>query len=118
VVGKLAGIGGGALTASRFQRAGLPQGVGPGQVLAGGALSSIGFTVSLLIIGLAFSTPQLRDEAIVGVLISVVLSTLSGWIIFRLAGGLHGEWTADLPRKLDPGVAVNRDHVRGRHDAP
>lgn len=118
VVGKLAGIGGGALTASRFQRAGLPQGVGPGQVLAGGALSGIGFTVSLLIIGLAFSTPQLRDEAIVGVLISVVLSTLSGWIIFRLAGVLHGEWTADLPRKLDPGVDVNRDHIRGRHDAP
>ena len=32
----------------------LPQGVGGGHVLAGGALSGIGFTVSLLIIGLAF----------------------------------------------------------------
>lgn len=118
VVGKLTGIGGGALSAARLQRAGLPQGVGPGQVLAGGALSGIGFTVSLLIIGLAFDTPQLQNEAIVGVLISVVLSTLSGWIIFRLAGILHGEWTADLPRILQPEVDVNRDHIRGRHDAP
>src|SRR5699024_2272855 len=118
VVGKLAGIGGGALSAARVQRAGLPQGVGPGQVLAGGALSGIGFTVSLLIIGLAFDTPQLQDEAIVGVLISVVVSSMLGWIIFRLAGVWHGEWTADLPRVLDRPVDVNRDHIRGRGDAP
>ena len=44
----------------------LPQGVGLGHTLAGGALSGIGFTVSLLIISLAFDSSRLQDEARVG----------------------------------------------------
>lgn len=118
VVGKLVGIGGGALGAVRLRLGALPQGVGPGQVLGGAALSGIGFTVSLLIVGLAFDTPQVRDEATVGVLMAAALSSLVGWVIFRLAAVLRGELTADLPRVLDRPVEVGRDHMRGPVDAP
>jgi Na+/H+ antiporter NhaA len=118
VAGKLVGIGGAALGAVRLGLGALPQGVGSGQVLGGAALSGIGFTVSLLITGLAFPTPELRDEATVGVLLSAALATLVGWLVFRAAAVFRGETTASLPMVLDRPVEVGRDHVRGPVDAP
>jgi Na+/H+ antiporter NhaA len=109
VVGKLVGIGGAALGSVKLGAGSLPQGVGEGQVLGGAALSGIGFTVSLLIAGLAFTTPALHDQATVGVLM--------GWVIFRLAAALRGERTASLPMALDRPVEVGRDHIRGPADA-
>jgi Na+/H+ antiporter NhaA len=118
VAGKLVGIGAGALGAVRLRLGSLPQGVGEGQVIGGAALSGIGFTVSLLIAGLAFDAPDLRDEATVGVLLAAVLATLTGWIAFRLAAVLRGERTASLPRALDRPVDPERDHIRGPAEAP
>lgn len=118
VVGKLVGIGAGALGSVRLRLGSLPLGVGPGQVLGGAALSGLGFTVSLLIVGLAFDTPGLRDEATVGVLMAAPLSAVVGWVVFRLAAVLRGERTADLPRVLDRPVEPGRDHIRGPVDAP
>jgi Na+/H+ antiporter NhaA len=118
VAGKLTGISAACLGAVRLGLADLPKGVGPGQVVGGAALSGIGFTVSLLIAGLAFSDPELRDEAVVGILIAAVLSPLVGWVVFRLAAVLRGERTASLPMILDHPVDPERDHVRGTSDAP
>lgn len=118
VAGKLAGIGTGALAAVRLRLGALPQGVGEGQVIGGAALSGIGFTVSLLIVGLAFEAPALRDEATVGVLLAALLATLSGWIAFSLAATLRGERTASLPMVLDRPVDPARDHIRGPVEAP
>jgi Na+/H+ antiporter NhaA len=118
VVGKFVGIGGSALLGHRFGFGRLPQGVGPGQVLAGGALSGIGFTVSLLIAGLAFESPSLRDQATVGVLLALVLATGLGWLTFRLAAVLHGETSASLPVALADPVDVERDHILGAPDGP
>lgn len=119
VLGKFAGIGIAALGGARFGLGALPQGVGPGQVLGGAALSGIGFTVSLLIVGLAFEDgSQLAEEATVGVILALVLATLLGWVVFRLAAALHGETTASLPTRLDRPVDPERDHVLGRHEAP
>lgn len=118
VVGKLVGIGGSAVLGARLGVARLPQGVGPGQILGGGALSGIGFTVSLLIAGLAFDSPELRDQATVGILLALALATAVGWLTFRLAALLHGETTAALPVLLADPVAPARDHIRGRPDAP
>ncbi|MDV3222292.1 Na+/H+ antiporter NhaA [Intrasporangium sp.] len=117
VVGKFVGIGGAALLGARFGVGPLPQCLGPGQVLGGAALSGIGFTVSLLIVGLAFG-PELQDEATVGVLLSLVLATLLGWLVFRLAAVLHGETSAGLPTMLDRPVDPERDHIRGSAMAP
>lgn len=117
VVGKFVGIGCVALLGTRLGVGALPQGVGPGQILGGAALSGIGFTVSLLILGLAFG-PELQDEATVGVLLSLVLATLLGWLVFKLAAVLHGETSAGLPVVLDRPVDLARDHIRGSATAP
>ena len=117
VGGKLIGIGASALGAVRLGLGRLPRGVGPGQVLGGAALSGIGFTVSLLIIDLAFESPALREQAKVGVLAAGALATITGWLVFRLAATLLGEPTG-LPTLLDPPVDPQRDHIRGPVDAP
>ena len=75
----------------------LPQGVGLGHTLAGGALSGIGFTVSLLIISLAFESSRLQDEARVGVLVAAALASLAGWLAFRFAARFLGQ-----PRRGPP----------------
>jgi protein-disulfide isomerase len=113
VVGKLAGISLASLGAARLGLGTVLEGVGNGQVVGGAALSGIGFTVSLLIAGLAFSSPQLQDEATVGVLVAGVLSFALGWVAFRLAAVLRGETTATRPMLLDRAVTSGRDHVRG-----
>jgi Na+/H+ antiporter NhaA len=118
VAGKLAGIGLGVLGAQRLGLGRLPQGVGVGQAFGGAALSGIGFTVALLIVDLAFDTPALREEAIVGVLLAAALAVLTGWLVFRLAAVLRGERTASLPMLLDRPVEPGRDHIRGPVDAP
>ena len=118
VAGKLAGVGLGALATVRLGVGSLPQGVGMGQTFGGAALSGIGFTVSLLIAGLAFEDESLRDQATVGVLLAAGLALLSGWIVFRLAAVLRGERTASLPMLLAEPVDPARDHIRGPAGAP
>lgn len=118
VVGKLVGIALATFAAVRLGLGQLPEGVGRGSVLGGAALSGIGFTVSLLIIGLAFdSTSDLGREATVGVLLAMLLATALGWAIFRLAARRWGETTADLPTTLEPAAGSGADHVRGEPDA-
>ncbi|MEA4942931.1 MAG: Na+/H+ antiporter NhaA [Propionicimonas sp.] len=117
VLGKLIGIGTGALSAVRLGLGKLPQGVGSGHVLAGGALSGIGFTVALLIIELAFDDPALRDQATVGVLLSVVLATGLGWALFAIAARFFGQRDAERPRFLSEPVDPGRDHIYGHSSA-
>jgi Na+/H+ antiporter NhaA len=118
VLGKFAGIGLTALLGVRLGLGSLPAGVRPGHVLGGAALSGIGFTVSLLVVGLALEDPALRDQATVGVLLALVLATLLGWATFRAAAVWRGEGDADLPRRLDRAVDPDVDHVRGEAAAP
>lgn len=85
VLGKLLGIGLATFVAVKLGAGRLPEGVGMGSVFGGAALSGIGFTVSLLVIGLAFgSTSDLGRQATVGVLVAMVLATALGWLISGL----------------------------------
>lgn len=118
VVGKMLGISLATLAAVRLGLGQLPEGVRTGSVLGGAALSGIGFTVSLLIVGLAFEGSDLGREAAVGVLLAMVLAGATGWLVFWLAARVWGETSADLPTALDPPVDPERDHVRGPADAP
>lgn len=118
VAGKMLGIGFGATGAVRAGWGTLPQGVGGGHVFAGAALSGIGFTVSLLIVGLAFDDERLVAQATVGVLMSAVLASLVGWLVFAFAARFLGQRDAALPVRLAEPVDPDVDHVRGRPDAP
>jgi Na+/H+ antiporter NhaA/glutaredoxin len=92
--------------------------------LAGtGAVAGVGFTVSLLIAGRAFSG-GLLEQAKLGVLAAALLSPLVAGVVFRLIArlpasvrarqyGRTAEQIIDLADDVDP----ERDHVRGASDA-
>ncbi len=117
VLGKLAGVSGGVLAATRSKLGAMPAGVGPIQTLGGAALAGIGFTVSLFIVELAFADqPELAEEAKVGILVAGLISVMFGWLLFKLANR-RGE-IVQRPRKLARPVEPERDHIRGPADAP
>jgi Na+/H+ antiporter NhaA len=88
-----------------------------------GAVAGMGFTVSLLIAGLAF-TGGLLDQAKLGVLAAAVVSPLVAWTVFRIMARLPAPLrarqlgrTAEQIVDLVDDVDLERDHVRGRADA-
>jgi Na+/H+ antiporter NhaA len=121
-VGKPIGIAGTAALVTAVSRGRLRPPVGWGSVAGAGAISGIGFTVSLLIASLAFDGTQLQ-EAKAGVLASALVASGLSWSVFRLiermpiprrSRALLGTATAilDLADPVDPG----RDHIRPRTD--
>ncbi len=123
VVGKPAGILGGAWLVTRVARGRLRPPVGWAAVAGGGTIAGIGFTVSLLVATLAFDGPQL-EEATLGILGAALFAAGLTWLLFRA--------TALLPRHariralLGPAEALvdlyvdvesGRDHIRGPVDA-
>jgi Na+/H+ antiporter NhaA len=121
VVGKPLGITFGSWLSVRFL--GVERQLSWPVLAAGGVAAGMGFTVSLLIAGLAFHGQALA-EAKLGVIGSVVLSTLGAWGAFRLIRRLPQELRArqlagtaddllDLADEVDPA----RDHIRGGEDA-
>ena len=122
VVGKPLGILGAAWLASRL--GGLRRALSWPEIVGGGAVAGIGFTVSILISSLAFDGQQL-EEAKLGVLAAAVVSSLVAWIVFRAIARLPvpvrarqlvgtAEELVDLSDDVDP----ERDHIRGSEDAP
>jgi NhaA family Na+:H+ antiporter len=85
LVGKTAGI---TLFTLLFVRSGwgrLPRGMNMGHVAAVSVLAAIGFTVALLVVSLAFTTPVLADSAKVGIFAASLLAALLGYPVLRLA---------------------------------
>ena len=78
VVGKMVGISGVTKVGLRASAGRLPSGVGMAQVLGGSALGGIGFTVSLFITGLAFTSAALQSQAKIGILAGSLLAALVG----------------------------------------
>jgi Na+/H+ antiporter NhaA len=122
VVGKPLGILTSAWLASRV--GGLRLALSWPEIVGGGCVAGIGFTVSLLISSLAFDGGQL-EEAKLGVLGAAVLSSLLALMVFRVierlpapvrARQLEGtvEDLLDLSEDIDP----DRDHIRGSESAP
>ncbi|MGW7127914.1 Na+/H+ antiporter NhaA [Streptomyces bobili] len=118
VVGKLIGIAVGAVASMRLGLGSLPTGVRTGHMLGGAALSGIGFTVSLLIAGLAFDDDRTRVHVSVGVLLAAVMAPVVGWLLFVTTRRRSGVTTADLPVMLAEPVDPAVDHIVGPTDAP
>lgn len=89
-VGKIVGISLFGWIAMRIRPKGAAPGLPFADILAAGALGGIGFTVSLLLANLAFgSHDDIRDQAILGVLVgSLIALVLSGIIV-----SLRARWS-------------------------
>ncbi|MBB5787894.1 Na+/H+ antiporter NhaA [Jiangella mangrovi] len=120
VVGKPVGIIGVTWLASRF---GFPLTVSWPQLIGAGTIGGVGFTVSLLIAGIAFEGHEL-DDAKLGILAASLIATLLALLVFRVVGRLPQRTRAagqdrlvapivDLADPVDPDV----DHIRGPVDA-
>jgi NhaA family Na+:H+ antiporter len=83
--GKQIGVTLAAWLAVRLRLADLPAGVTWRHVYGAGVLSGIGFTMSLFIAGLAFTRPELRHAAKLGILAASVLSAAVGFLVLWFA---------------------------------
>jgi Na+/H+ antiporter NhaA len=123
LIGKPVGIVGGSWLVTRLSGRRLRPPVGWAALTGGGSIAGIGFTVSLLIAGLAFHGKEL-DQAKIGVLAAALCASVITWLVFRVVAALPGrlriraligtsETIVDLAVPVDP----ERDHVRGPEDA-
>lgn len=86
VVGKTIGISAFAWFAARWGLGRLPEGVTWRALVAGAIVAGIGFTVSLLIAGLAFEGSLFR-QAKVGILVGSLVAGILGYLLLRAARG-------------------------------
>ena len=78
VFGKLIGVAGAILLATRVGIGRLPAGVTTRHVIGMAGIAGIGFTVSIFIAGLAFDSAALTDDAKIGVLAASLLAAAVG----------------------------------------
>ena len=116
VVGKFVGITGATALVRMLRIGRLAPGLTMPRIAGGAALSGIGFTIALFIVGLAIEDQETQDLARVGVLVASVISFALGWAIFVVGDRLRPPVPIGkvLVRPFDP----ERDHFRGRPDAP
>jgi Na+/H+ antiporter NhaA len=116
VLGKFVGITGVTWLVRRVGLGELAPGLTLRRIAGGAALSGIGFTISLFIVDIAIDDPSRQDQARIGVLAASVIAFAFGWAIFRLTDWLSPPEPVGvkLLRPVDP----DRDHVRGKPDAP
>jgi Na+/H+ antiporter NhaA len=124
VIGKPLGVSTGIWLASRRWATGLRPGLSWPAIFGDGVVGAIGFTVPLLIAGIALEGQEL-EEAKVGVLVSAILAAGLSWVVFRVVERLPVQMRArqllrtaeDLP-DLSEDVDPDRDHIRGPDSAP
>jgi Na+/H+ antiporter NhaA len=123
VIGKPVAVVGTSWLVSAITRGRIRPPVGWAAVVGSGTIAGVGFTVSVLIAGLAF-TGEALDQAKVGILAAAIVASIVTWLVFRVTALLppairarailgEPEELVDLVVPVDP----ERDHVRGPHNA-
>lgn len=84
-IGKPLGIAGGAFLATKLGIATLPKSVNWGQIIGLGFLGGVGFTMSLFIGSLAFTSAALIAQAKMGILIASLAAAIAGLTMLALA---------------------------------
>jgi protein-disulfide isomerase len=108
---------------NRVSRGRIHAPVGWAAVLGSGTIAGVGFTVSVVIAGLAFRGTAL-SQAKLGILTAAAIAALFTWLVFRITQLLSSsrrtralvgnpDALADLLQPVD----MNRDHCRGSADA-
>lgn len=117
VVGKLLGITVVAAIVVRLVPAARLPGLDIPRIAGVGALSGVGFTISLLVTSVAIEDAELHAQARIGVLSASVVAILVAIVIFRAGERIwpiHAPRGETLRRPVDPA----RDHVFGNLNAP
>ena len=83
LLGKVAGIYGGARLAVRLRLGTLPEGVGWGDVLPVAVLGAIGYTVSLLIARLALDDVAAQERAAAAVLVASIVASAVALVLLK-----------------------------------
>jgi NhaA family Na+:H+ antiporter len=91
VLGKQAGVFGVTYLVVRSGWARLPAGANWAQIYGVACLAGIGFTMSLFIGSLSFSSPALMNEVRLGVLAGSLISAVMGYAVLMLAGVRAGK---------------------------
>jgi NhaA family Na+:H+ antiporter len=94
IVGKALGIFAATWLAVRLGLGKLPKHTGWNQIFGLAAIAGIGFTVSLFVTELAFTTPMLVDEAKIGIFVGSAAAGVLGWLILRRGGGSEARSTS------------------------
>ena len=108
-IGKVLGIWGSVVLLTRFTRLRLGHGIDNPDILAVSALAGIGFTVSLLLAGLAFSDPLTSGYARAAVLLGTGIAAVGGGVLLQLRVRTHRR---GLPSTRTRVVRTNRPHPR------
>jgi NhaA family Na+:H+ antiporter len=83
-IGKPAGITAAAYLAVRFKTASLPSGIRWNQVIGLGCIAGIGFTMSIFIASLSYSSELPLTLAKIAILVSSLFSAIAGLLILHL----------------------------------
>ncbi|NVJ96839.1 MAG: Na+/H+ antiporter NhaA [Alphaproteobacteria bacterium] len=84
-VGKPIGVLLGAMAAVYIFKAKLPGSLSFSHIWGAGHMAGIGFTMSLFIGSLAYTSVEMQADVRIGVLAASVLSALAGWIVLSMA---------------------------------
>lgn len=117
VAGKFIGISIAPWMGRLFRVGALPAGLRRRHLVSGALLSGIGFTISLLIVNLAFEDPVAQADARIGVLSGSLIAAVLGAVALGFTTSFdaaHRPERIELARPVDP----SRDHVQGRVGAP
>jgi NhaA family Na+:H+ antiporter len=96
-VGKATGITAGSWVALRSRVGRLPSGARPAHIVGTGGLGGIGFTVSLFITNLAFTSEHLQDQAKVGILFGSTVSAVTGVAVLLRLGARRRSRRLEAP---------------------
>lgn len=117
VVGKLVGITAVAMIVLRFVPSARLPGLDLPRIVGVGALCGMGFTISLLVVNLAFDDPAVEEQARMGVLAASVIALMLAAAMFKL-GDRFAPLSPPEGDILQRPVDVARDHVFGELGAP
>ncbi|MDX1450689.1 MAG: Na+/H+ antiporter NhaA, partial [Acidimicrobiia bacterium] len=107
VAGKIFGVGLFTLAAVRLGLGTLPKKTTWTHVWGLGALAGIGFTVSLFVTGLAFSSPLLTDQAKLGIFIGSTVAGIAGYLLLRSTSDGGESGGTNRAAVLDRGTSVH-----------
>jgi NhaA family Na+:H+ antiporter len=97
--GKFIGVVGATLLMVKLKIAAFPEGMTLKNFCGLGCLTSIGFTMSLFITSLAFSTPEHIVQAKIGIFIASILGGIAGYAVLRKGSGVCGKKPCGFARR-------------------